>query len=252
VPRHVGIVGCSPPGAALCYEVISNELSALARSSSIDLEVSMHSHAFTEYMRYIEGNDWASVSRLMLSSGNKLADVGAEFLVAPCNTIHKVFDLVTAESPLPWLHIAAEVAVECWRRGFKRLALLGTSLIMEGDIYSSQFERLGIEYRIPSRDECKRLDQFIFEEMVQGNFTIEAQRYVTDLIGELRSRGCDAAGLCCTELPILLAHADPPLPVLDSTRCLAEAAINRIRESLPSITSSRCVGANMDVQVGEP
>jgi aspartate racemase len=124
VPRHVGIVGCSPPGAALCYEVISSELSALARSSSIDLEVSMHSHSFSEYMRYIEGNDWASVSRLMSSSAHRLASVGAEFLVVPCNTIHKVFDLVAAESSLPWLHIAAEVAAESKRRGFKRVALL--------------------------------------------------------------------------------------------------------------------------------
>jgi len=211
----------------------------------------VHSHAFSEYMRHIAAGDWASVSRLMLSSGQKLAGVGAEFLVAPCNTIHRVFDLVAAQSSLPWLHIAAEVAAEAKRRGFKRVALLGTALIMQGDIYSSQFERLGIEHRIPAEDECKLLDQCIFEEMVQGKFTIEAQRYVMDLIGDLGSRGSDAAGLCCTELSILLAHADAPLPVLDSTKCLATAAINRIRESIPLFTSSRSVANNIDMQAGE-
>jgi len=210
----------------------------------------MHSHAFSDYMGYIEANDWMSVSRLMLSSADKLASAGAEFLIAPCNTIHKVLELVAAQSSRPWLHIATEVAAESKRRGFKCVALLGTSLLMQGDIYSSEFERLGIAHRIPKDSECKRLDQYIFKEMVVGQFTNEAKDYVMDLVRDLRSRGCDAAGLCCTELPLLLAHSDLPLPVLDSTRCLASAAVSMIRESLPLISSSAGVAANI-TQAGE-
>lgn len=99
------------------------------------------------------------------------------------------------------------------------------------NIYSSQFERFRVAYRVPDDDECKCLDQFIFKEMAVGKFTTEAQRYVMNWMGDLCSCGCDAAGLCCTELPILLADSEAPLPVLDSTRCLASAAVSLIRES---------------------
>lgn len=245
MPRHVGIVGCSPPGAALCYELICNQASLLSSNCDTRIEVSVHSHAFSDYMRYIEADDWAAVSRLMLSSADKLASVGAEFLIAPCNTIHKVLDLVAAQSPRPWLHIATEVAAEAKRRGFKCVALLGTTLLMKGDIYASQFERFGVAYRIPDDNECKRLDQFIFKEMVAGKFTGEAQRYVLNLVEDLRSRGCDAAGLCCTELPILLAHSDLSLPVLDSTRCLATAAVSMIRGPLPFVGEPAGFAANI-------
>ena len=48
----------------------------------------------------------------MLSSANKLAKAGADFLISPDNTIHHAFDLVAPRSPLPWLHIVDEVAAE--------------------------------------------------------------------------------------------------------------------------------------------
>jgi aspartate racemase len=199
----------------------------------------MHCHAFSDYMRHIDSNDWTGVSRLMLSSANKLASIGAELLLAPCNTIHRVFDLVAAQSLRPWLHIAAEVAAECKRRGFTCVALLGTSFIMQGNVYTSQFDRLGIKYMIPEDSERARLNQFIFQEMVLGRFTRAAREFVLELMDALRLRGCDAAGLCCTELPILLTPVAPCLPVLDSTRCLANAAVNEIASSTLLLNAAR-------------
>jgi aspartate racemase len=40
----------------------------------------------------------------------------------------------------------------------------------------------------------------------------------------LAARGCDAVGLVCTEIPLLVPPDASPLPVLDSTRLLARAA----------------------------
>jgi aspartate racemase len=92
---------------------------------------------------------------------------------------------------------------------------------MRGDIYRFQLQRAGVVFQIPRDDECQRLDRFIFEEMVLGKFTREARQYVMNLVGELRSRGCDAVGLCCTELS---------LPALDSTQCRAMAAVKRLAQ----------------------
>src|SRR5215510_858190 len=231
--QHIGIVGCSAPGAALCYETICMEGAALAGENQARPEVSMHTHPFSEYMRRIKAGDWQAVAELMLSSAEKLASIGAEFIVAPCNTIHYAFESVAARSPLPWLHIAEEVAVEANRLGYRRVALLGTKLIMEAPIYPSKLAQAGIERLIPEAPERERINHLIFEEMVFGNFTPEARRYCLGLVERLRNRGCDAVGLCCTELPLLLRGPlllrveDVSLPLLDSTRILARAALRR-------------------------
>lgn len=224
--KHVGIVACSPPGASLCFEILSTEASALASSAPSRFEISMHSHTLADYMRAINAGEWSGVAELMLSSARKLAALGAEFLIAPCNTIHQAYDLVAAKSPLPWLHIGEEVARAAQRGGYRRLALLGTQFITEGEIYRSWLRRYGIEACVPESSERERLNQAIFEEMVCGRFTKPTRQYVLDLLSKMKAQGCLAAGLCCTELPLLLKGTEPPLPLLDSTEILSRAALD--------------------------
>src|SRR3954451_2957965 len=126
MPQHIGIVACSAEGAALCYRTICIE-GAEVMGAHDHPEVSMHTHSLGEYKKYYPQGDWAGVAGLMLSSADKLARAGAEFLICPDNTIHAAYDKVIAKSPLPWLHIAEEVAKEAQRHGYKRLRVVGTS-----------------------------------------------------------------------------------------------------------------------------
>jgi aspartate racemase len=45
------------------------------------------------------------------------------------------------------------------------------------------------------------------------------------MIETLRERGCDGVVLACTEIPLLVAEGESPLPAIDSTRTLARAAL---------------------------
>ena len=226
--RHIGIVGCSAPGAALCHQTICTEAAALIGQKYAHPEVSMHTHPFSEYMRHVEAGNWDGVAELMLSSSEKLAKIGADFLITPDNTIHQALDLFRSRSPRPWLHIAEEVAAEAKRLGSHRVALLGTKFLMEGPVYPSRFEKLGIEYRIPERNEREFINGFIFDELVEGKVTSQARTYFMGVIERLQQEGCDAVGMCCTEIPLLLRPGeDTKLPLLDSTRLLARAAIRR-------------------------
>ncbi len=226
--KHIGIVGCSAPGAALCYQTVCTEAAALAGEKYAHPEVSMHTHPFSDYMRFVEAGDWEGVADLMLSSAEKLARIGADFLITPDNTIHQSFGLFRGRSPLPWLHIAEEVAAEAGRLNCRRVALLGTKFLMEGPVYPARFAAAGIEHLIPEEDERKRINRFIFDELVEGRVTPQAREYFLKVIARLRGEGCDAVGMCCTEIPLLLRpRTDTDLPLLDSTRILARAAIKR-------------------------
>jgi aspartate racemase len=226
---HIGIVACSTEGAALCYRTISLEGSQLLGRHDHP-EVCLHSHSLAEYMNFIEIGDWAGVAQLMLSSAGKLAHAGADFLICPDNTIHQAFDLIEHRSPRPWLHIAREVAKEAQRQHFKRLAVLGTRYLMEGPVYRESLKSAGIEHRIPGAEQRERMNQIIFDELVNSQFLPRSLAYYVEVIRGMKDEGCDAVALGCTEIPLLVAPEDSPLPVLDSTRLLARAAVRKAVE----------------------
>jgi aspartate racemase len=229
MPQHIGIVACSAEGAALCYRTICLEGQELLGRHNHP-EVSMHTHSLAEYMKFVEADDWAGVAELMMSSADKLARAGADFLICPDNTIHQAFDLIAHRSPRPWLHIAREVAREAARNHHQRLAVLGTRYLMEGPVYPEKLKEAGLEHRIPSSLAREKVNQIIFDELVNGQFLAQSRTYFTDVIRGMKDEGCDAVVLGCTEIPLIVTPESSPLPVLDSTRLLARAALRKAAE----------------------
>ena len=226
MPQHIGIVACSAEGAALCYRTICLEGAELLGRHDHP-EVSMHTHSLAKYMNCIYANDWAGVAELMISSADKLAKAGADFLICPDNTIHQAFDLVAHRSPRPWLHIAEEVANEARRCHYKRMGILGTRYLMEGPVYPGKLTAAGIEFRTPGTKEREKINQIIFDELVNAQFLPRSLAYFTEVIRALADEGCDAVALACTEIPLLVTADSSPLPTLDSTRLLARAALRK-------------------------
>jgi aspartate racemase len=187
----------------------------------------MHTHPLAAYMPHISSGDWAGVAQLMMSSAEKLARAGAEFLICPDNTIHQAFDLVEHRAPRPWLHIAREVAREAKHNHFHRLGVLGTKFLMEGPVYPEAFRAAGLEWRIPNADQRHEINRIIFDELVNADFRPESLAFFVDVIEDLKREGCDAVVLGCTEIPLLVTAEASPLPVLDSTRLLARAALRK-------------------------
>ncbi len=230
--QHVGIVACSAEGAALCYRTVCAEGEQLLGAHAHP-EISMHGHSLADYVRCIERDDWRGVGELMLSSAGKLARAGADFLACPDNTIHRAMPHVAPRSPLPWLHIAEVVAAAAVERGFRRLGLLGTRVLVESEVYPEKLGGRGLEWVRPAPAERQEIDRIIFDELVRGALRPEAVDAFQRVMRRLREAGCDAAVLGCTEIPLLMNDANSPLPTLDSTRLLARAALRRAVEGAP-------------------
>ena len=226
MPEHIGIVGCSAEGAALCYKTICVEAQKLMGALRHPA-VSMHTPPLERYMVAITTGDWDSVGRIMADSASKLAQIGAEFAICPDNTVHRAFDMAVAHSPIPWLHIADEVAAEAKKQGYRRLGILGTVYTMTGPVYPFSLEKQRIRHETPNEPDRFRIDQIIMDELVHGVFTEPSRQYYNKVIQKFKTQGCDAAVLGCTEIPLLVDPNDCPLSTLDSTRILAQAAIRR-------------------------
>ena len=227
--KHIGIVACSAEGAALCYRTICAE-APQQMGEHMHPEISMHTYPLGEYMVHIRAGDWKKVAELMLASINKLYKIGAQFAICPDNTIHEAFEFVIEKSPIPMLHIAEVVAEEAKKKGFSKLAILGTKYLMTGPVYPKVLDKFNIEYEIPEENEREQIDKIIFDELVNGIFSEESRIYFNKIIQKLKEKGCDAAILGCTEIPLIVNPDDCPLPTLDSTRLLARAALRTALE----------------------
>ena len=226
MPLHIGIVGCSAEGAALCYRTICTEAAALLGPHAHP-EVSMHTPSLAKYVACIENGDWPGVAALMLASAEKLAKIGADFLICPDNTIHRAFADVESRSPWPWLHIAEVVADEAAGRGFRRIGILGTRWLVGSEVYPEKLAARGLSYLRPDEAECQEINRIIMDELVYGVFKPEAVAYHRRVIGRMKDQGADAVVLGCTEIPLIMSDENSPLPTLDSTRLLARAALRR-------------------------
>jgi aspartate racemase len=225
--QHIGIVGCSAEGAALCYRTICAEGAAALGGAHRHPEVSLHTHSLHRYVERLDAGDLQDVADLMLDSARKLARCGADFLVCPDNTIHQAFALVRDRSPLPWLHIAEVVAEEALRRGFRKIGITGTHWLVGSEVYPERLRAHGLEFARPAEAQRVEMGRLIMDELVCGIQTRSQVDYLRGVIEGLKAQGCDAVVLGCTELPLILDDGNSPLPTLDSTRLLARAALRR-------------------------
>lgn len=224
--QHIGIVGCSAEGAALCYRTICAEGATLLGPHAHP-EVSMHTPSLAAYVACLDRGDLDGVAALMLDSAERLARAGAEFLVCPDNTIHQALPLVLPRSPLPWLHIAEVVADEAVARGFRRLGITGTRWLVDSTVYPQALAARGLAFERPTDDEREATSAIIMDELVQGVFKPASVAVFQRVIARMQAAGCDAVVLGCTEIPLIISDANAALPTLDSTRLLARAALRR-------------------------
>jgi aspartate racemase len=227
--KHIGIIGCSAQGAALCYKTICIEAQEKLFKYRHP-EITIHTPPLADYMQHIWNGNWEGVAELMLKSANIVAKAGADFAICPDNTIHNAWGLMISKSPLPWLHIAEVVGEEAKQRKFKHLGILGTKYLMNSPVYPDSLKKFRITSEIPEASDQEKIDRIIFEELVNGIFTEESRKEYYKIIQKLAKNNCDAVVLGCTEIPLLVDPDDCPLPTLDSTRLLARAAIKKSLE----------------------
>lgn len=226
--KHIGMVGNSAEGAALCYRAIVEE--SLHQLGGFNHpEVTLHTFSLQDYMQYLEGDrrDWYDAGMKLAESVEKLASIGADFALCPDNTIHHGVDLIRDQLSLPYLHICEVVAEVARSRDFGRLLILGTRFTMQGTIYQRACKGLGIECVMPEGEEMQELDRIIWSDLLTGKVVQSSVDYYVSVIERHSLLGCDAVVLGCTEIPLLISDSNSPLPTLDSTRLLAKEAVRQ-------------------------
>jgi aspartate racemase len=222
--KHIGILAHSAEGAALCFRTACQE--GIRHLGAHNLpEITLTCSPMHESM-----SDWAAgnlnpIRERFVGEAEKLQAAGADFFVLPDNTAHLALEAEGRSFPIPALHIAEVVAKEASDQGYRTVGILGTEWTMEGPIYRQCLAGRGIESMVPTRHERAAIQRVIFDELCLGVLKEGSREEFVRIIEGLARQGCDAVALVCTEIPLLVAPEDSPIPMLDSTRLLASAAV---------------------------
>jgi aspartate racemase len=223
--KHVGILSHSFEGATLCYRTMC--LEGVERLGPHQHpEITLTGVGMHNMMDAWDRDDRPTLRAMFAYDIGKLAAAGADFFVCPDNTAHIALESEGDEFPIPGLNIGEVVADRAKRDGRKKVAILGTNYTMMGPVYPGALGRRGIELEIPDEEDRKLIHDVIFDELCLGVFTDGARDAYCGIIAKLAARGCDSVALVCTEIPLLVTEETSPLPILDSTRLLARAAVD--------------------------
>jgi len=171
---------------------------------------------------------WEDAAALMVDAARRLERGGADFLVIATNTMHIAAPHVQAACSLPLLHIADPTAQDVRRAGLRRVGLLGTAFTMEQDFYKGRLEREhGLEVLVPDAADRATVHRIIYQELVHGHVHEASRQAYRGVIEGLVARGAEAVILGCTEIMLLVTAHDSPVPLYDTTRIHAEAAVAR-------------------------
>jgi aspartate racemase len=148
--------------------------------------------------------------------------------------MHRVADDVEAAVSIPLLHIADATAERVRRAGIRELGLLATRYTMEGDFYRRRLEeRHGMRVLVPDEPDRTEVHRVIYEELVVGEVRERSRERYRSVMADLVDRGAQALILGCTEIELLVGADDSDVPVFDTTRIHAEAAVEQALSGQP-------------------
>ena len=222
--KHIGILAHSFEGATLCYRTACLE-GVRRLGAHLHPEITMTGIAMHFMMDAYRAGDHATVRRMFGEDIAKLAAAGADFFVCPDNTAHIALETPGDAFAIPCLHIGEVVAEQAQHEGRRKVGILGTNWTMTGPVYPGALGRRGIDWDIPDEDDREIIHDVIFDELTLGRFEDSSRDAYVRIIEKLAGDGCDAVALVCTEIPLLISAEVSPLPILDSTRLLAAAAV---------------------------
>lgn len=223
--RTLGLLGGMSWYSTAAYYRVINEGVQRARGGHASASIALQSLDFAEIRECQVAGDWDRAGALLAEAAQRCERAGADTVLICTNLMHRVAPAVEAAIGVPLLHIGDAIADRAQAQGWRTLGVLGTRWVMEEDFYTGRLRDRGLAVVVPEQADREEADRVIFEELTQGVVDAGSRATFTRIIADLHARGADAVVLGCTEIELLVRPEDVAVPLLDSMRTHAEAAV---------------------------
>jgi aspartate racemase len=224
--KTIGLIGGTGWVSTLEYYRLINEETNKQLGGHNAARCILYSFNYADINECNLREDHEGVYKLVLDAARKLKSASADCLVLCANTLHQYVDTLIEEVKLPIIHIADATAVEIKKQGLSTMGLLGTKFTMEMDFYTKKLSDAGIDSMVPDKPERLFIHNTIMNELLKENYKPESKKRFLEIIKDLEQKGAQGIVLGCTEIPLLIKQADTHLPIFNTLKIHAKAAVN--------------------------
>ena len=224
--KTIGLIGGMSWESSIEYYRIINQAVREKLGGVHSAKCVMVSVDFAEIELLQHQGKWEETGEILIESAKSLEKSGVDFIVLCTNTMHKVAEEIQAHVGIPLLHIADATAQQVIDSGVHKVALLGTRFTMEEDFYKGRLvHKYNLDVLVPEPDEREIVHNVIYNELVVGKIQPLSREQYLKIIMRMVDEGAEGIILGCTEIGLLVKQSDCPVPVFDTTRIHAEAAV---------------------------
>lgn len=226
--RKLGLIGgLSWTSTARYYQIINEGVHRrLGGFHSAPLLI--ESLDFADVARCTTEDDWDCAARQLIASAQRLEGAGAQALLICANSMYKVYDRIVEEISIPLIHIADVVGAKMKADGIKTATLIGTHNVMMERFYRQRLVGHGVSLTPPDMERAREIDRIVYEELVVGKVTREAERTMKTFLTNIAKQETQAVVLACTELELVVDVRANVLPIYDCTSIHANAGVDFI------------------------
>lgn len=222
--RKLGLIGGMSWVSTRTYYTHINKLVQAAKGPTSSAPMLIESLDFARLYRLQDEDSWARAADVLARSAKRLEDAGAGAVIIGANSMHRVYDKAAEIVSIPIFHIAECVGARMASDGIKKAALFGTRNVMTESFYRRRLVSHGVDLMPPDMDNVEQLDNIIYEQLMLGKVTRDAERALKTMITVKEKDGAEAIVLACTELEMVVDVDANVLPIYDCTRIHAEKA----------------------------
>ena len=228
--RKLGLIGGMSWVSTLAYYERINRLVQRKAEPLASAPLVIESLDFRTLHGLREADDWKRAADVLSASARQLESAGATAIVIGANSMHKVYDEVAGSVSVPIIHIAECVGRQMAAQGCKNAALIGTRNVMTETFYRQRLMQHGVELTPPDMKNVEEIDRIIYEELMVGKVTRDAERKLKTIFTRKQQEGVEAIVLACTEMEAIVDTDANVLPIYDSTDIHCQAAADWILE----------------------
>lgn len=223
--KTLGLIGGMSWESTQSYYALINQGVRASLGGLHSAEILLHSVDFAPIETMQANDEWKRAGARLAGIGRRLEMAGADALLLCTNTMHKVAGPIEQATSVPFLHIGDVTRQAIKAAGYRQIALLGTRYAMEESFLTDRLVDDTLRVDVPESGDRALIDRVIFDELCQGIVDAESRRRVEAIIEGLVDQGAEAVILGCTEIGLLVDAEASPVPLLDTTRLHADAAV---------------------------
>lgn len=223
--KTIGLLGGMSWESTVPYYRLINEAVKRRLGGLHSAKLLLHSVDFAEIEALQRTGDWEASGRQLATAARGLEAAGAELLLIGTNTMHKVAPAIEAAIGIPLLHVGDATARAVRSAGIVRVGLLGTRFTMEQDFYIDRLASHGLDVLVPPSADREDVHRVIYQELCAGRFEPDSRERFRRVMSDLVARGAQGIILGCTEIGLLVDDGDASVPLFDTTRLHAQAAV---------------------------